>query len=46
VYTCGSIVHAEELVVPYGFSDSGVAIARVPLADLLDALREPASAPS
>jgi predicted GH43/DUF377 family glycosyl hydrolase len=38
VYTCGAIVHADELIVPYGFSDSGVAIARVPLADLLEAL--------
>jgi hypothetical protein len=36
-------VHAEELVVPYGFSDSGVAIARVRLADLLEALLESAS---
>jgi predicted GH43/DUF377 family glycosyl hydrolase len=38
VYTCGALVHEEELVVPYGFSDSGIAIARVPMADLLDAL--------
>ena len=38
VYTCGAILHADELIVPYGFSDSGVAIARVPLADLLEAL--------
>jgi predicted GH43/DUF377 family glycosyl hydrolase len=38
VYTCGAIVHADELIVPYGFSDSGVAIARLPLADLLEAL--------
>jgi predicted GH43/DUF377 family glycosyl hydrolase len=38
VYTCGAIVHAEHLVVPYGFSDSGVAIASIRVADLLDAL--------
>jgi predicted GH43/DUF377 family glycosyl hydrolase len=38
VYTCGAVVHAGELVVPYGFSDSGIAIAQVSLADLLDAL--------
>ncbi len=44
VYTCGAIVHGDELVVPYGFSDSGIAIAQVPVADLLSALREPASA--
>jgi predicted GH43/DUF377 family glycosyl hydrolase len=38
VYTCGAIVHAGQLVVPYGFSDSGVAIASVPVPELLDAL--------
>ena len=38
VYTCGAIVHAGQLVVPYGFSDSGVAIASIQLPDLLDAL--------
>ena len=41
VYTCGAIVHADELIVPYGFSDCGVAIARMPLADLLEALLTP-----
>ena len=44
VYTCGAIVHQGELVVPYGFSDSGIAFAQVPMADLLEALLEPASA--
>jgi predicted GH43/DUF377 family glycosyl hydrolase len=38
VYTCGAVVHDGELVVPYGFSDSGIAIAHVSMADLLDAL--------
>jgi predicted GH43/DUF377 family glycosyl hydrolase len=38
VYTCGAIVHAGQLVVPYGFSDSGVAIASVPVPELLEAL--------
>ena len=38
VYTCGAIVHGEQLVVPYGFSDAGVAVAQLPLADLLEAL--------
>ena len=38
VYTCGAILHAGQLVVPYGFSDSGVAIASVPVPELLDAL--------
>jgi predicted GH43/DUF377 family glycosyl hydrolase len=44
VYTCGALLHGDELVVPYGFSDSGIAIAQVRMADLLEALREPASA--
>jgi predicted GH43/DUF377 family glycosyl hydrolase len=43
VYTCGALVHGEELVVPYGFSDSGVAFAHVPMADLLRALLGPVS---
>jgi len=38
VYTCGAIVHANRLVVPYGFSDSGVSVASVRVQDLLDAL--------
>lgn len=40
VYTCGAIARGNELIVPYGFADCGVAIARVPLADLLVALCE------
>ena len=38
VYTCGAIEHAGHLVVPYGFSDSGVAIASIRVPDLLGAL--------
>jgi predicted GH43/DUF377 family glycosyl hydrolase len=38
VYTCGAIVHGERLVVPYGFSDAGIAVAHVALSDLLEAL--------
>jgi len=38
VYTCGAIVHADQLIVPYGFSDAGVAIAQLVLSDLLEAL--------
>ncbi len=38
VYTCGAIVHAGRLVIPYGFSDSGVAIASIALSDLVEAL--------
>lgn len=39
VYTCGAIVHGGQLVVPYGFSDAGIAIAHVPLADVLAELK-------
>jgi predicted GH43/DUF377 family glycosyl hydrolase len=38
VYTCGAIAHADQLIVPYGFSDSGVAVAQLVLSDLLEAL--------
>jgi predicted GH43/DUF377 family glycosyl hydrolase len=38
VYTCGALVHGEQLVVPYGFSDAGVAVAQVPMSELLEAL--------
>lgn len=38
VYTCGGIVHAGQLIVPYGFSDAGVAVAQLKLSELLDAL--------
>jgi hypothetical protein len=31
-------VHADRLIVPYGFSDSGVGVASVRVQDLLDAL--------
>jgi predicted GH43/DUF377 family glycosyl hydrolase len=38
VYTCGAIVHADQLIVPYGFSDAGVAVAQIALSDLLEGL--------
>jgi predicted GH43/DUF377 family glycosyl hydrolase len=38
VYTCGAIVHGDQLIVPYGYSDAGVAVAQLPLADLLETL--------
>ncbi len=40
VYSCGSIVHGDKLVLPYGFSDIGAGIATVPLDDLLNRLTE------
>lgn len=38
VYSCGALVHAETLVLPYGIADAAIGIATVPLPELLDAL--------
>jgi predicted GH43/DUF377 family glycosyl hydrolase len=35
VYSCGSLVHAGHLILPYAMSDSASSFATVPLADLL-----------
>jgi predicted GH43/DUF377 family glycosyl hydrolase len=40
LYSCGSMIHRENLVIPYGFSDTGIKIALVRLSELLDALLE------
>lgn len=40
VYSCGSMIHRDLLVLPYGFSDRGAGIATVPLGDLLTLLTE------
>lgn len=39
VYSCGALVHAGVLVLPYGISDCAIGIATAPLADVLSALR-------
>ena len=39
VYTCGGLVHNRQVIIPYGFSDMGIAIATVPLDDLLSRLQ-------
>ena len=39
VYTCGALVHNNELIIPYAMSDSAASVATVPLPALLDALR-------
>jgi predicted GH43/DUF377 family glycosyl hydrolase len=39
VYSCGSLLHGRELILPYAMSDRATAIASVPLDDLLEALR-------
>jgi predicted GH43/DUF377 family glycosyl hydrolase len=38
VYSCGGMIHGENLVLPYGFSDYGARIALVRLEDLLTRL--------
>lgn len=38
LYSCGSMVHCDHLVLPYGFSDGGIKIALVRLSNLLDSL--------
>ena len=38
VYSCGALVHAETLVLPYGIGDSAIGVATVPLPELLAAL--------
>jgi|GEM_PF-7979 len=40
VYSCGSILHNNELILPYGISDTSSTFAVVPLDDLLDELVE------
>ena len=38
VYSCGSLVHQGQLIIPYATSDSASTFATVPLADLLAAM--------
>jgi predicted GH43/DUF377 family glycosyl hydrolase len=35
LYTCGGLIDRDRLVLPYGFSDSGIAVATISLPDLL-----------
>ena len=39
VYSCGSLVHAGQLILPFAMSDRASAVASMPLADLLAALK-------
>lgn len=41
VYSCGGLVHAGTLVIPYGIADSAIGTATVPLGDLLTELTTP-----
>ncbi|MFM8531565.1 MAG: hypothetical protein ACKOD2_18200 [Ilumatobacteraceae bacterium] len=38
VYSCGSLVHAGRLVIPFGIADTSVGFATAPLDELLDRL--------
>ena len=38
VYSCGSLVHNERLVIPYGISDYATTFATLPLAQVLAAI--------
>lgn len=40
LYSCGSMVHRDHLVLPYGFSDGGIKVALVRLPELLELLAE------
>jgi predicted GH43/DUF377 family glycosyl hydrolase len=44
VYSCGSIIHNNQLIIPYGLSDYSSSFAAVDLSALLDKLRNPTSA--
>ena len=39
VYSCGSVAHKENLIIPYAFSDSACGYARVKISDLLKKLK-------
>jgi predicted GH43/DUF377 family glycosyl hydrolase len=38
VYTCGALVHAGELIIPYGLADHATGFATIPLKDVLAAM--------
>jgi len=38
IYSCGSIIHNGELIIPYGIADYATAFASIPLNDLLEEL--------
>ena len=40
VYSCGALVHADQLILPYAMSDQCASFATVPLSELLDELTD------
>jgi len=43
VYSCGAMVHGDDLILPYGVSDGAIAVATVSLPELLAELRGPSA---
>jgi predicted GH43/DUF377 family glycosyl hydrolase len=41
VYSCGALLHAGTLVLPYGIGDSAIGVAAISIEELLDALSAP-----
>ena len=39
VYSCGAMIHAGTLVLPYGIGDAAIGFATVPVPELLSALQ-------
>jgi predicted GH43/DUF377 family glycosyl hydrolase len=39
LYSCGAMIHADTLVLPYGIGDAAIGFATVPMPQLLGALR-------
>jgi predicted GH43/DUF377 family glycosyl hydrolase len=40
VYSCGALVHADTLVIPYGIADGAIGLATAPLPELLAAIAQ------
>jgi beta-1,2-mannobiose phosphorylase / 1,2-beta-oligomannan phosphorylase len=41
VYSCGSMIHNDDLIIPYAMSDYASTYATVNLAELLEELKKP-----
>jgi predicted GH43/DUF377 family glycosyl hydrolase len=39
VYTCGAMLHGDQIFIPYGVADSSIAFAFVPIESLLESMR-------
>lgn len=46
VYSCGALVHAGTLIVPYGIADAAIGFASIAVSDLLAALEPPSHVPA